>query len=330
MTQVATENSEPIATTGGQDAEGDRRLRGHRKRPNSPLVGRSGLAACLFILPGVLLYLVFMFVPLLATIALSFSNWTGFSFSDIHIGSFQNYAALGKDPVFIQSLIHTLVFVVAGSALETIVALAIALVLFTNLPLAKFFRTIFVMPAVISPVVIGLVFLLMLDPTLGVINPLLSDLGLKSLTGVWLSDPHKALPILILVQVWSAFGLYMLLFIARLGTIPDEQWDAAAVDGASRPQTLRFVIFPALRGITGVVVLLTLIDCLKVFNTIFVMTSGGPNHATEVLSTWAYDNVFENNQVGYGDAVAVVLLVVALVFIGAWGLWTRRQKLRDN
>ncbi len=291
---------------------------------------RSGLVACAFILPGFLLYLVFMFIPLMATVALSFTNWTGFSFSDIHIGSLQNYSALGHDPVFVQALVHTLVFVLAGSAIETLLALGLALVLFGNLPLAKVFRTIFVMPAVLSPVVIGLIFLFVLDPTLGIINPLLRDLGLKSLAGVWLSDPHKALPILVLVQVWSTFGLYMLLFIARLGMIPEDQWDSAAVDGASRTQTFRWVIFPALRSMAAVVVLLTLIDCLKVFNTVFVMTQGGPNHATEVLSTWAYTNVFANNEVGYGDAVAVVLLGVALLFIFAWAFWMRREAARNR
>ena len=293
------------------------------RRLKGSLRAKATAAATAFILPGVLVYVLFMFVPLVATVALSFSSWDGFSFADIHLGTVQNYVQLLHDAVFKQALAHTLIFVFAGALAASGLSLLLALVLFSKLALSRLFRVLFVMPAVISPVVTGLIFLLMLDPTLGAINPTLRLIGLGRFTGAWLSDPHKALVILILVQVWATFGLYILLFLSRLGLIPDDQWDAASVDGASYLQTLRRVVLPQMQSVIGIVLLLSLIDCTKVFNTVYVMTAGGPNHATEVLSTWSYTNAFAQNDVGYGDAVATVLLAVAFVFIIAWGAWMR-------
>jgi ABC-type sugar transport system permease subunit len=120
-----------------------------------------------------------------------------------------------------------------------------------------------------------------------------------------------------------------LLFLSRLGSIPDEHTEAAAVDGASWLQTLRWVVLPNLRSMIGIVVLLSMIDSLKVFNTVWVTTEGGPAHATEVLSTWSYFNVFSINKVGYGDAIAVVLLALAFLLIGSWAMWSRRENKRN-
>jgi raffinose/stachyose/melibiose transport system permease protein len=302
--------------------EGQARVAVAPRRTGS-LLSRPTGATVLFVAPGVLVYVVFMFLPLVATVVLSFSLWSGFNVSDIHLGTLENYSRLRHDPVFKEALEHTLVFVVAGAVIATALSLVLALVLFSKLAFARFFRVLFVMPAVISPVVIGLIFVLMLDPNLGAINPFLQRIGLGHFAGVWLSDPHKALVILILVQVWATFGLYMLLFISRLGLIDDDQWDAASVDGASYLQTLWSVVLPQMQSVIGIVLLLALIDCTKVFNTVFVMTSGGPNHATEVLSTWSYTKAFGESDVGYGDAIATVLLAVAFVFIVGWALWMR-------
>jgi raffinose/stachyose/melibiose transport system permease protein len=280
---------------------------------------RSGFWALVpFLGPALGFYIMFLIIPLLGTVFLSLTDWSGFSFSQIHFVGASNYTALAHDPVFKTALWHTLAFVAVAVVLKTVGSLAAALALNERLPLSTWFRAVYVMPTVISMVVIGVVFNLALSPTLGLINPFLSHIGLGRFAGVWLGDPHKALPILILLDVWQNFGIYMLIFIARLVAIPDDLSEAARVDGATRWQEISRVTIPLLRSTTGTVMLLAGIDSLKVFTTVYVMTRGGPDHATEVLSTWGYSQAFSQNDVGYGSAIMVVLLAIAFVFAFVW------------
>jgi ABC-type sugar transport system permease subunit len=219
---------------------------------------------------------------------------------------------MARDHVFVQSLLHNLTFLVGAVVLKVLVALVVALMLDRRLRFGGFFQGVFVMPAVLSLVVVGVVFGLALSPSIGIINPFLEAIGLGRFAGTWLGDQHKVLPILILVDVWTAFGLYMLLFVARLAAIPRELRDAAAVDGANLWQEIRLVVIPLLKATTVMIALLAMIDSLKVFATIYTMTRGGPNHASEVLSTWGYFQAFTANQVGYGSAILLVLLVITM------------------
>jgi ABC-type sugar transport system permease subunit len=272
----------------------------------------------------------FLIIPLIGTIFLSLTDWNGFDFAQIHFVGATNYTALAHDPVFVSALLHTLIFVAVAMVLKTVGSLAAALALNERLPLSTMFRAIYVMPTVISMVVIGVVFDLALSPTLGLLNPLLKAIGLGHATnGLWLDDPHKVLPILILVDVWQNFGIYMLIYISALVAIPDELGEAARVDGASRWQEIRRVTIPMLRSTTGIVMLLSGIDSLKVFATVYVMTRGGPNHASEVLSTWGYSQAFTEDNVGYGSAIMVVLLAIAFVFAFIW-LRLFRSKAEDR
>src|SRR5262249_17414990 len=174
-------------------------------------------------------------------------------------------------------------------------------------------RGIFLMPAVVSLVVIGIVFNLVLSPTFGFLNPLVRAIGLSGLAGEWLGDPHKAMPMVILIDAWPDFGIYMFLFIIRIMNIPDELHEAAFVDGARRLKTIWYVTLPLLRPTIAMVVLLASLESLKVFDLIYIMTQGGPGNATEVLSHYAYLENFEGNRVGYGSAILVVLLGISLV-----------------
>ncbi len=271
-----------------------------------------------FLAPGMLFYVLFLIIPLLGTVFLSLTNWSGISFSDIHFTGFSNFKNLASDPIFRGALWHTLVFVVIAAVLKTITSLIAALALNLRIRFGSFFRVVFVMPTVISAVVIGVVFSLALSPSLGLINPFLRSIGLGSLTGEWLGSSTRALPILILLDVWQNFGIYMLIYISKLLSIPDDLGEAARVDGASKWQETWRITIPLLRSTTGVVLLLASIDSLKVFSTVYIMTRGGPDHATEVLSTYGYSEAFGQNQVGYGSAVLVVLLVIAMLFALLW------------
>jgi raffinose/stachyose/melibiose transport system permease protein len=271
------------------------------------------LVAAPFIVPALVFYVLFLVVPLLGTIALGFTDWDGFSFSDIHFNGIDNYTRMVHDAVFVKALVNNVVFVLGAVALKVSVALMVALMLDRKLKLSGFFQGVYVIPAVLSLVVVGVVFQFALSPTLGFVNPLLEAVGLGQLGRDWLGDENLVLPILILVDTWTAFGLYMLLFVARLASISQDLRDAAAVDGADWWQDIRLVLVPLMRTTIVLVVLLAMIDSLKVFATVYAMTKGGPNHASEVLSTWGYFQGFTANDVGYGSSILVVLLAITLI-----------------
>jgi ABC-type sugar transport system permease subunit len=266
-----------------------------------------------FLGPALIFYVMFLIIPLAGTIALSFTDWSGFSFSDIRFVGLRNYQAMADDPVFWQSFRHNLFFLAGSIVLATSLALGLALALEQNLPFSNLFRGIYLLPTVLSLVVVGIVFGLAVSPSLGLVNPLLKAIGLGRLAGDWLGDPLRVLPVLIVIEVWRSFGLYMFLFIARLVAIPQELHEAAFVDGANGLQDIWHVTLPLLKSTAAMVLLLAAIDSLKIFAVVYVMTKGGPNHGSEVLSTWAYFQAFTANKVGYGNAILVVLLVITFI-----------------
>jgi len=298
-----------VTTTAETGAEGRRRSARRRRRGERAV----WTLAAPFLAPALVFYVLFLLVPLVGTVVLAFTSWDGYSFSDIRFNGVDNFKRMADDDVFVQSLLHNLYFLVGAVVLKVLVALVVALMLDRRLRFSNFFQGVYIMPAVLSLVVVGVVFSFALSPTLGIINPFLEAVGLGRFAGSWLGDQHKVLPILILVDVWTAFGLYMILFVARLAAIPQDLRDAAQVDGASWWQETWLVIIPLLRTTTVMIALLAMIDSLKVFSTIFTMTRGGPNHGSEVLSTWGYFQAFTANQVGYGSAILVVLLLITLV-----------------
>lgn len=285
------------------------------------------LLAMPFLAPALVFYAIFLLVPLLGTLALSVTNWSGFNIADIQFVGLDNFRTLGNDAVFWQSLRHNLTFLVGSVILKTSVALFLALALDQHLPFSNFFRGVYLMPTVISLVVVGVVFGLVLSPSLGLINPFLTAIGLEQFTGTWLGNPQMALPIVIAIDVWHGFGLYMFLFISRLMAIPQDLHDAAFVDGANGWQDIVHITLPLMKSMAAMVVLLASIESLKLFSIVYVMTKGGPSHATEVLSTWAYFQAFTANKVGYGSAILVVLLVIT--FILAYIQVTRFQAQDD-
>jgi raffinose/stachyose/melibiose transport system permease protein len=271
------------------------------------------LLAIPFLAPALIFYAIFLLIPLVGTLVLSVTHWSGFNIADIKFVGLDNFRTLGSDDVFWQSLRHNLLFLVGSVILKTFIALFLALALDQNLPFSNLFRGVYLMPTVISLVVVGVVFSLVLSPSLGLINPFLTAIGLERFTGTWLGSPQMALPIVVVIDVWHGFGLYMFLFISRLIAIPQDLHDAAFVDGASGWQDVMHITLPLMKSMVAMVVLLASIESLKLFSIVYVMTKGGPNHATEVLSTWAYFQAFTANNVGYGSAILVMLLVITFV-----------------
>ena len=274
---------------------------------------RAWLLAAPFLAPALVFYIMFMLIPMIGTLALGFTEWTGFNFADIKFVGLGNFAAMRDDPIFWLSLRHNLIFLFGAISLKTLVALLLALALDQRIPFSNLFRGVFLMPTVISLVVVGIVFRLALSPSLGLVNPFFKAIGLPLLAGDWLGDPDRVLPVIIIVDTWHGFGLYMFLFISRLVGISPELHEAAFVDGANLPQDIWHITLPLLKPTIAMVLLLAAIDSLKIFANVYIMTKGGPSHASEVLSSWAYFEAFTANKVGYGSAILIVLLVITFI-----------------
>ena len=270
-------------------------------------------AVSLLVLPALAFYAIFLALPIVGVLIISLLNWSGLSMSDISWAGLTNYQALANDPVFWQALLHNLIFIGGGASAVVVLGLTLAVLLEQGLRGSNFFRGVFFIPTVLSFVVVGIVFMLILSPELGLINPLLRGAHLGGLQRAWLGERATALPTVIGVDVWKNFGLSMFLFVAGL-----KGHSARILRGRQYRRSQRLERFcehhpPALRPVTAVVVTLASINSLKLFDLVYVMTAGGPNHSSEVLTTWMYQQGFKFNNMGYGSAIAVVLLIVTFV-----------------
>lgn len=272
-----------------------------------------------FVLPTLVFFAAFVGWPLIHSIYLSFTSWTGFgtpTFTGLH-----NYSRLAGDAVFRKALLITVVFTAVTTVLQTILPMLVAILINAGWRRAGIvFRTILFIPGVVSFVVTGVLWQLIYDPNLGTLNRLLADIGLRSWQHQWLGDPKLVVPAIIVVSLWQSLGLYMLIFFAGLQGIDPTLYEAALVDGANAWQRLRNVTVPMLRTVTGVVVALNLINGFKTFDIVYVMTRGGPNHASEVLGTYLYSLAFGSlsgsaPQIGYATAISIVIMVLCMVAV---------------
>jgi len=279
---------------------------------------RAKLTPYLFLAVPLIIYLIWVIGPMLYTFFLSLTNWDGLSAPEI-IGT-RNYVRLFKDPVFKISLINNLKWVISFITIPVVAGLALALALNRAIPGAKFFKAAFYSPLVLSLVVSGLIWGWMYHPANGLVNEALRVIGLDALTQGWLSDPDLAMWSIITVGVWRQVGYVMILYLAGLQGVDPGLVDASKVDGASGWQTFRHVIFPLLAPVTVIVVVISIIDSLRAFDLVSVMTRGGPYNSSSVLANFMYIEAFNNYKMGYGAAISVILFLISLVFIFVY-LW---------
>jgi ABC-type sugar transport system permease subunit len=283
-----------------------------KKKQTTTLQTKRNRFAYSLLVPGYLFFIPFRLLSIIAIFVMSFVSWKGYSFSTIKWAGLDNFTRLINDPIFWKSLWHTIQFVLIVVVVQTVLALFLAILLEQHLPLTKFIRGIYFMPTVLSLVVVGILFGYIFSPSSGVVNALLRTLG-SEIQPHWLGDPKIALYLIMAITTWKEFGLAMFIFIAGLEAIPLDLFDAAKVDGANSWAILRNIILPLIKETTTVVVILTTVNCLKVFDLIWVMTKGGPFYATEVLATRMYTQTFNHGNFGYGSAIASVLFILTFV-----------------
>jgi len=281
--------------------------------------------AFFFLAPALIAIGVFFFVPVVAALFMSFTDFDIYSLANFRFArfiGFRNYVQLFEDPLFWKSLKNTLYFLVVGGPLSIAVSLAAALLL--QSPLVKFkgfFRLVYFAPVVTTLVAVAVVWRFIYHPRFGVLNYVLSLVGINPID--WLGDPNWAMPAIILMAVWKNFGYNMIIFIAGLQNIPKELYEAASIDGADKVHQFTSITLPMLAPTTLFVTIITMIGYFQLFAEPYVMTQGGPLNSTLSIVLLMYQQGFRWWNMGYSAALAFVLF--AFILIGSL-IQTRLQR----
>ena len=285
-------------------------------RPDPPRRGRGRRLRDLalvwgFATPALLVYIGFVIVPVVLAAVFSFFNWNGLGPLERFIG-FDNYVRAFTDPVFLGALRNNVLIVGLSLVIQGPLAIGIALLLNRRLRGRTLIRTLIFVPYVLSEVVAGLAFRLMLPPG-GPVDTFLTCLGWAGEKPQWLADPDVAFWTLFAVLTWKYLGLAIILMLAGLQGIPEELHEAAALDGASWWQTQRRITIPLLGPTVRIWAFLSIIGSLQLFDMVWILTGGGPLNATQTMATYMVDFGNGRSQIGFGSAVAVILFFVSLI-----------------
>jgi len=287
------------------------------------MLTRQARTAYLLIAPALVLFIVFTAYPFLWSAQISFTNWDGMNEVKEFVG-FQNYLNLFKDPEFHQSIKVTIVYTSLVTIISTILGFGIALQLQRRRKSSAVYRTIFFSPVVTATVAAAVVWQLLFDPFVGVI-----DIGLRALhlpAPNWLSDPTWSLVAVSIVGIWKRLGFAIIVFAAGLTSLPTACYEAAEVDGINAWQRLRYLTIPLMKPVTALVIITGIIDSVQVFDHIFLMTSGGPMGSTNVLSLYLYNQGFRLFHLGYASAVGWTLFLLVLIATMLQWQFARRDK----
>ncbi len=268
-----------------------------------------------FLAIPLLLYTVFVVLPYASAILIAFTRWRGVSMN-ITWNGLNNFIKLGGDALFFNALRNNAEVLITLPVITIALALLFAALFTRGLRGQRFFRTTFFFPQVLSMAVVGVLFNFVYHPTLGILSNTFKALGIKQLsTFPWLGDAATVLPAIIFVAIWQATGFYMVLFIAGMGSIPTEFYEAAKIDGASEWSIFWKITLPLLRESlrTAAVFLMILAMDMFVYVSFLTNETGGPSRAAQVLSSYLYQTAFRQGNFGYATTLAVVLMAVVLV-----------------
>ncbi len=275
---------------------------------------RNKPAILLFLLPALILFVGIIIVPIIMSTYYSLHDWNGFT--DMQFIGLQNYIELFTNQAvnFPQALLNAVFFAVVSIVIQMPLSLTLALLLAKKRKGSRFFLTVFFIPVLMSTVVIGQLWLKIYNPDYGILNVAFNALGLDSWTRVWLGDRSIALVATFIPILWQYTGYHMLLMYAGINSVPAEIQEAALIDGATEWQVNSRIILPMIKPVLRVCVIISVTGSLKVFDLIYILTNGGPAHATEVPSTLLVQMLFLRNRYGFGSAIAVLLIFLCFLF----------------
>lgn len=278
-----------------------------------------------FLLPAVLLYTLFVVYPGLQAFVVSLYKWRGMDPQlDAFVG-LDNFVRFFGDGKAQQALWNNAYLLIVPTLGTLVLALFFAEVIRTGIRGGSFFQTVFFLPNILSMVVVGILWGFVFAPTFGLINAFLRLIRLDDLARPWLGLPGLVMPSISSVLVWMAAGYYMVLFVSAMKNIPKELYESAEMDGANGWQQFWGITLPLVWDVLRIVVTLLFLGAIQQFALIWVMTEGGPNGASEVMGTFMYKNAFRWQNVGYGNAVAVIMFVFVFVLSLASFRWMARE-----
>ncbi|KRF27510.1 carbohydrate ABC transporter permease [Phycicoccus sp. Soil802] len=282
-----------------------------------------------WVLPALVLLLVFVYYPIVDNLRLSLFSWNAFSVAPTFVG-LDNYRTAFHDPIFWTALRNNTVFAIVSLVFQVGFSLVLAALLeeFVHERLRGILRTIYFIPAVISITVAGILFSFLYNPEIGLVNRLLGAVGLESWQHSWLGEPSTAMGSIIAMSQWQSIGYTAILFVVGIQRIPKEFHEAAKVDGAGPIRRFFSVTVPMVREMTTLIIILTVSGAFLVFNEVMVMTAGGPSNSSQVLGTWLYRNAFLNDDMGYASAIATVIFVITLAIGAVQIVVSRRRRIQ--
>lgn len=265
--------------------------------------------ALFFLSPYIIGLLLFWIGPVIASFLISFTDWELVG-KPLWVG-FENYKNLFTDKLFIKSLVNTAYYTLLSVPLGMVLSLLLAVAMNQKLKGIVFFRTAFFLPHISSMVAVALLWKWIYNSEYGLLNYFIGLIGLSPKN--WLGNPKLAMPALVLMSVWKGLGYNMMIWLAALQGIPEDLYEAARIDGASKWQQFRNITIPLLSPTTFMLLILGIIGSFKVFEQSYVMTSGGPAHATYTLVLYIYSNAFEWLRMGYASAMAYILAIIIFI-----------------
>ena len=281
---------------------------------NNGRKSRVGITAYLFLSPSIILFIIFVIYPIIRSVYFSMFDWNGLGPATNFIG-LDNFKRIFTDSIFLKAILNNLWIALLSLVIQLPMSLALALMVGRDLPGRAFFRTIFFLPYVLSEVISAIAWMGLFnpDPDRGFINAILVNiLGLKA--QAFLGDTNMVLLCIFVVLTWKYFGYHMLLYMAGLQNIPKELEEAAMIDGANGWQKLFYITLPLLGSTIRTTIYISILGSLQQFTLVWVMTKGGPVNASEFMATYMYRYGFVRFWLGYGSAVAIVMLLIALIF----------------
>ena len=262
------------------------------------------LAPTIFLLLALTVYpLIYSFIAMLHKINIRTGERT-------FIG-FQNFIEMGTDPFFWNALKNTAIYTSVAVAVEFVLGLSLAMFLSTKLAGRNIFRSLFLTPMMLPPIVAAVIFKIIYIPDFGILNWFLGLIGIEGI--IWEASVNTALLSIIIVDIWEWTPFMFLILLAGLQAIPLDPYEAAEVDGATQFQIFRDITFPLLKPAILIALLLRIMDTLRIFDQIFIMTGGGPANATETMSLYIYRHAFRFSNIGYATAMSFVMLILTIL-----------------
>jgi ABC-type sugar transport system permease subunit len=283
---------------------------------------KDNIGSYMFLVPAGLIYVSVVVFPVFYSLFISMFKWNGIT--KMEFLGLNNFFTLFKDPIFKKAISNNLIWIVLSLFATMTISLGFAVVLNKQFRGRTFFRGFFYFPAVIAPIAVAIIWRWIYNPSLGFINQVFKYLHI-SVQQSWISDPKASIYAIFGASVWQGMGGPMLFFLAGLQTVPEEVLEAATIDGASNFKRFFLITIPMMKETFVIVIANLVIGAMKVFDVVMGLTAGGPNNATQMMSTYMYSQTFRYNNVGYGTAIAVLMVIFMMIVIIPYISFTARK-----